>query len=356
MQVISLESLGWRQRWAEAYAPYEERYNVGRIALEHKHMYRVFTEQGDLLAEVSGKLRHEASGREDYPAVGDWVLLQARPEEGKATIHGVLPRSSKFSRKVAGALTEEQIVAANVDTVFLVNALNYDFNLRRIERYLILAWESGANPVIVLSKADLCEDPEELAREVESVAIGVPVHIVSAFTEQGIEELRPYVGDGSTVALLGSSGAGKSTLINLLMGEPVQETQAVREGDDRGRHTTTYRELFLLPGGGLMIDTPGMRELQLWHAEEGLGGTFAEIEELAAGCRFSDCRHEKEPGCAVRGGLSDGTLDAGRYESYKKTQRELAYLAAKDDIRARQQQKERNKKLSSFVKQHAKKR
>ncbi|ANE46200.1 GTPase RsgA [Paenibacillus swuensis] len=347
MQVTSLQTLGWHERWQEPFAPYAERYTLGRVSLEHKHMYRVMTEEGDLLGEVSGKLRHEASGREDYPAVGDFVLLEARASEGKATIHGILPRFSKFSRKAAGNTTEEQIVASNVDTVFLVNALNNDFNLRRIERYLILAWESGASPVIVLSKADLCEEATERAAEVEAVAIGVPVHVVSAWNQEGIEALTPYVSPGRTVALLGSSGAGKSTLINLLLGEPVQEVQGIREGDDRGRHTTTYRELFVMPGGGLLVDTPGMRELQLWHADEGLGDTFAEIEELAAGCKFADCRHEREPGCAVREGLLGGALRAERYESYKKTQRELAFLAAKDDVKLRLQQKERWKKLTS---------
>jgi ribosome biogenesis GTPase len=310
----------------------------------------VLTEEGELLAEVSGKLRHEAIGREDYPAVGDWVVLDARPEEGKATIHSVLPRYSKFSRKAAGNTTEEQIVATNVNTVFLVNALNLDFNVRRIERYLLLAWESGANPVIVLSKADLCEDTLEKVHEVEAVAFGVPIHVVSVMTEDGIEALSPYLGEGKTVALMGSSGAGKSTLINLWLGEDRQKVLSVREGDDRGRHTTTHREMFLLPGGGLMIDTPGMRELQLWHADEGVHDAFGDITALFARYRFADCMHGNEPGCAVQRAIAEGKLTAERLASYRKLERELGYLAAKEQGRTRLIEKARKKQVAQFNK------
>lgn len=342
-----LQSLGWNEHFANLFVPYAEQgYSVGRITLEHKRIYRLLSEHGELLGEVTGKLRYEATGREDYPAVGDWVVITARPEERKASIHAVLPRKSKFSRKVAGDSIEEQIVAANVDTVFLVNALNNDFNIRRMERYLILAWESGANPVIVLSKADLCDNLEQRIAEVESVAIGVPVHVVSAERGEGLEQLASYLGRGQTVALMGSSGVGKSTLINRLSKEERQRVSGVREGDDRGRHTTTHRELFQLPDGALMIDTPGMRELQLWEADEGFRGAFDDIEQLAAACRFNDCQHGREPGCAVLAAIEDGSLEQARFDSYLKLQRELAHLARKENARLAAAEKDKWKKIN----------
>ncbi|WP_409346317.1 ribosome small subunit-dependent GTPase A [Paenibacillus sp. MBLB4367] len=342
---MNLEAMGWNPKWEEAFAPYREKgYTAGRVALEHKHMYRVYTEHGDVLAEISGKMRHEALGRGDYPAVGDWLALSLRLDEGRATIHGVLPRFSKFSRKVAGAVVDEQIVAANVDTVFLVNALNQDFNLRRIERYLTLAWESGANPVLVLSKADLCADIEAAVAETESIAMGVPIHAVSHL--DGTEALSPYVRKGQTVALIGSSGVGKSTLINRLYGRDVQLTGDIRDGDDRGKHTTTHRELVMLPDGGLLIDTPGMRELQLWDADEGMNASFQDVEELAQQCFYQDCRHDKEPNCAVKSALLDGSLNRSRYDNYLKLQRELAYLARKESKALKSAEKDKWKKLS----------
>jgi ribosome biogenesis GTPase len=344
---LKLKTLGWQPFFADHFTPYAEQgFIAGRVALEHKHLYRIYTEHGELLGEIAGKVRYQAIGREDYPAVGDWVVLSPRLDEKKATIHAILPRKSKFSRKVAGTTTEEQIVAVNVDTIFLVNALNNDFNLRRLERYLILAWESGANPVIVLSKADLCDDVAARVAEVESVAFGVPVHVISAEQNLGMEALNPYIQEGQTVALLGSSGVGKSTLINRICGEEKQRVNDIRKGDDRGKHTTTHRELIVLPQGGLMIDTPGMRELQLWEADEGFRDAFEDIETLAASCQFRDCRHEREPGCAVKQALHNGTLAKERYVNYQKLQRELAYLARKDDIRAQLAEKERWKKIS----------
>jgi ribosome biogenesis GTPase / thiamine phosphate phosphatase len=344
---LNLQTIGWNDYFNNEFKNYKEQgYSVGRIALEHKRIYRIFTENGELFGEVSGKLRHNSYSREDYPAVGDWVLISPRYEEGKATIHGILPRFSKFSRKVAGMTTEEQIVATNVNTLFLVNALNQDFNLRRIERYLIMAWESGANPVIVLTKSDLCKDVEEKIKQIEAVALGVPVHALSVKDDTGIEQLDTYLEEGQTVALLGSSGAGKSTLTNRLIGVEKQLVNEIREGDDRGKHTTTHRELIVVPAGGIIIDTPGMRELQLWDAEGSLSQSFEDIELVAENCYYRDCTHGSEPKCAIVEAISQGILEEERFKSYVKLQKELAYLERKNDKRAQLEERNKWKKIS----------
>jgi len=276
---MKLGDLGWNGFFNQHFERFRNRdFAPGRIACEHKRIYTIYTEHGELVAEVSGRFRHSADSRSEFPTVGDWVAIQARPEEGNATIHALLPRKSSFSRKapLAGGpaygpgRTEEQVLVANVDTVFLVSGLDGDFNVRRIERYLTLAWDSGATPVIVLNKADVCEGVEAYVQEVDSIAFGIPIHPVSAITHQGLDALRAYLRHGQTVAMLGSSGVGKSTLINSLLGTERQQIGAVRESDGRGRHITTQRELILLPGGGVIIDNPGLRELQLWGDEEGL--------------------------------------------------------------------------------------
>jgi ribosome biogenesis GTPase len=254
-----------------------------------------------------------------------------RAAEASATIHHLLPRRSAFVRKAIGG--GAQVVAANVDVAFLVASLNADLNPRRIERYLATAWESGASPVVVLTKADLCDDCEAHKASIEAVALGVPVHVVSAVTGQGLADLSASFAPGQTAALLGSSGVGKSSLVNALAGSSLMVTQAIREEDARGRHTTTHRELVLLPGGRLMLDTPGMRELGLWDAEAGVATTFADVEALVAECRFRNCAHGAEPGCAVRAALVDGSLDEGRWRSYAKLQREAARFARRDDPR-----------------------
>ena len=346
----SLPELGWDAFWEKAFEPYKPQGFVPtRIAREEKELYLVYSEQGELSAEVTGRFRHEAKSRSDYPAVGDWVAVQPLPGEERAMIHALLPRRTKFSRKVASVKTEEQVVAANVDIVFLMSGLDRDFNLRRLERYLVLTWDSGARPVILLNKSDLCSDLAVKVAETESVAFGAPVHPVSARENQGLEALLPYLGPGSTVALLGSSGVGKSTLINRLLGEERQATGELRE-DGKGRHITSTRELLFLPTGGLVIDNPGMRELQMWGDEEALKGGFEDIEALAAQCRFRDCRHEKELGCAVQEALSEGRLDSGRYRNYLKMQRELRFLARRQDQRLRQEEKAKWKKITQWQK------
>lgn len=352
---MNLNLIGMNEQVKENFKPYiEQGYTIGRVALEHKRMYRVWTENGEPLCEVSGKFSFLASGREDYPAVGDWVVLQERMNENRGTIHAILPRKSKFSRKSAGLVTEEQIIAANVDTIFLVNSLNEDLNLRRLERYLLLTWESGANPVIILSKADLCENVKAKIQEVESVALGVPIIAISALENSGLENIQDYLQPGKTIALLGSSGVGKSTITNLLLGEQKQIVQEIRTGDDKGKHTTTHRELILLPNGTVLIDTPGMRELQLWESSDGISESFSDIEILTQLCRFRDCKHEKEPGCAVHRAIETGELSEERLYSYKKLLRELAYLDRKVDKKAQSDEKKHWKNISKQMKQKSK--
>lgn len=343
----NLENIGMS---AEVNSLFNESYpdglKLGRVALEHKHSYRVWLEEGEYLCTLAGKLTFEANGREDLPAVGDWVAVQASPGEMRGTIKGIIPRKSKFSRKAAGQVTEEQIVAANVDTVFIVNSLNDDLNLRRIERYLLLAWESGSNPVIVLSKADLVTDLQAKLDQVSSVAIGVPVIAVSVLEEKGIEELQAYLAPGKTIALIGSSGVGKSSLVNYFTGFEKQLVQEIRENDDKGKHTTTHREMVRLPGGAILIDTPGMREIQLWTSEDGITESFADIKEYADACKFRDCSHKNEPGCAVVSAIQEGLLEESRLVSYKKLQKELAFIDRKLDKKAQADEKKHWKNIS----------
>ena len=342
----TLEDYGWTEHFAAAFEPFAAAgFEPGRVFLQHNRIYTLYTAAGETEAETTGRLRYHARGAEDLPAVGDWVVMRRTAREDKAKIHDLLPRRSKFSRKAAGRETEEQVVAANVDTVFLVTGLDRDFNPRRVERYLIMAWESGAEPVVVLNKADLVEDADARREEIGRVAPGVPVLLLSAKRGEGVEQLLPYTGRGRTVALMGSSGVGKSTIVNRLLGSEVQRTQEVRIGDERGRHTTTHRELFLLEGGGLVLDTPGMRELQLLLSERGLRETFEDIEEIAARCRFGDCRHEGEPGCAVREALEGGALDPARYENYRKMRAEMRHAALLQDQRKAQEEKARVKRI-----------
>jgi ribosome biogenesis GTPase len=344
---LSLTRLGWNTRLEEAFDEYLTAGLVpARVALEHTHIYRVMTETGETLARVSGRLRHRAAGRADFPAVGDWVALEPSKGAGDARIVAVLPRHSRFSRRAAGDPTEEQVVAANVDAVFLVTGLDGDFNLRRIERYLLVASESGASPVIVLNKSDIPADANAMAEDVRALAGSVPVHVMSCQVSGDVNVLRQYLGPGQTAALLGSSGVGKSTIVNRLVGHDMLRTREVREWDNRGRHTSTVRQLIVLPESGILIDTPGMRELQLWDAVEYTGGTFADIERLANDCRFRDCRHRQEPGCAVRAAVEEGQLSSGRLESYHKLQDEQAHQLRQVDQRAQLEERRRWKVLT----------
>jgi len=298
-------------------------------------LYRVATAESELLAEMSGKMRHAAAEMSDYPAVGDFVLID-RNEASRdhAIIHHTLTRKSVIIRKAAGKAHDVQVVAANIDIAFICMSLNNDFNLRRLERYLAIAWDSGATPVIVLTKADLCADIPEKLREIETIAFGVDVLVTSSLSEDGYTAVLKYIVPGQTVVFIGSSGVGKSTLINRILGEDLNETREIRK-DDKGRHATTRRELFLVPTGGCIIDTPGMRELGLESAN--LTKTFVDIDELAAQCKFKDCKHEKEPGCAVQQAITEGTLTEERLQSYLKLKKEAKY----EGLNSRQIEKEK---------------
>lgn len=324
MDKLNMETFGLSDRFAALAKVYPDLI-IGRILAQEKGHYRVISEYGEQLAETSGRFRHEVENISEFPAVGDFVMMKdCAQSNGRAIIQYVLPRISVFIRKAAGTALSEQVIAANIDNVFICMSLNNDFNLRRLERYLSICWDSGAAPIVVLTKADLCEDADEKLSAVETIAIGVDILIVSAMEQDGYSQILPYIKEKQTAAFIGSSGVGKSTLINRLLGEDRIQTKGL-SSDDKGRHTTTRRELILLPGGGLVIDTPGMRELGIWAVDEGMDKTFSDVEELSAKCRFNNCAHTTEPGCAVRRAIEDGTLTAERFENYQKLKREVSY-------------------------------
>ncbi len=362
---MNLYDLGWNSFFEKQFEKLKKHNLIpARVAQERKSIYLVFAEPGELRAEVSGRFIHTARSKGDFPAVGDWVAILPRPEGDKAMIHHLLPRMTRFSRKAIlsggmpdlGGKTQEQVLAANVDVAFLVSGLDGELNLRRIERYLVVAWDSGASPVVVLNKSDVCSRVEEHVREVESIALGVPIQPASATQNIGLDVLHSYLGFGKTAVFLGSSGVGKSSIINSLLREERLEIAPVRQYDKKGRHTTSSREMIFLPTGGIVIDTPGMRELGMWSEQDGISRTFDDIEATASECRFRDCRHQGEPGCAVRQAIEDGLLDAKRLQSYLKLKKELAHLAIRKDQRAKLDAKKRWKDIDKWRRQFKKSR
>jgi ribosome biogenesis GTPase len=351
---FDLTAIGLNDRVRTAFQPHAAKgHTLGRVSAVHREQYRIYTSQGEMKAEAIGALLYRAEHASDLPAVGDWVSAQLIGAD-EAMIHAVLPRSTGFSRRAAGDREQEQMIAANVDLVLIVCGLDHDFNPRRIERYLILARESGAEAVIVLNKADLCPEPEARIAEVSCIAGDTQIVATCAVSAEGIRPILPLIGPGRTVALLGSSGAGKSTLVNQLLGEQRQPMQEVRESDSRGRHTTTHRELLPLPTGGALIDTPGMRELQLWAGFDSLDSAFSDVAELAQQCHFRDCAHGVENGCAVQTALGEGTLAPERWQSYLKLRAEIAFHERKTDVNAAQAQKLKWKKIHKAMRVHKK--
>lgn len=347
-----LKKLGWDAFFGKHFKEYVGLYEPARVSTVYKNSYNVFTKDGEIRARISGNLRQN----NEIPAVGDWVAV-SKDNIDSIIIQAILPRKNKFSRKEAGKVTEEQIIVTNIDYVFIFTSLNRDFNLRRVERYLAIANESKIEPLVVLSKADLCKDVNQRIEEVKEIAPGVKVVAISSLDNRGIEQLSPYLQDGKTVTLLGSSGVGKSTLINVLEGYKRQDVGEIRGKDSKGRHITTERELILLENGGLIIDNPGMRELQLWDAGKGLLELFNDIVELETQCKFSDCLHETEPGCAIKKAIKDGSLSNKRLKSYKKLQKEIMAVERKKNPELAEKRKWKEiKKMAKEIKKAPKNR
>lgn len=348
--MTSLFQLGWNAFFDSYFQPFQNQgFHVARVAIENRDNYLVLTGNQEYFAEVTGKLLFNTSSSSDLPKVGDWVIVSLFESEQKAIIHEVLPRQTKFSRKIAGVKTEEQILATNIDTIFIVQSCDHDFSLRRLERQMVMVHEGDAQPIFVLNKIDLCENHEEYLSRISRIVPDDDVVAVSAKTNVGLDRLKSRLEAGKTFAFIGSSGVGKTSLINKILGDDVFSTNEVREKDSKGRHTTTRRQLILIPNGGLLIDTPGMKEFQLWEADEGLDEVYSEIAELSAGCRFSDCTHTQEIGCAVINAVENGELSKDRYESYLKLAKELAYLKNRQETN-RYNSKNRFKSISRAIK------
>ena len=350
-----LEQYGWSATFEEDFSSYRQAgFSAGRISVENREQYLVLTAEGEVSAAVTGKLLYTVDAPSDLPKVGDWVVITLYEPEQKAVIHAVLPRQSRLSRKTANRKSEEQIIVANIDMIFVVQSLDHNFNLSRLERYLVQVRDGGAQPVIILNKADLCPEPAEKIGQVRAIAPDATILSTSAKTEDGVAAVQAFLRPGLTYAFVGSSGVGKSTLINRLIGANTLKTAAVREKDSKGGHTTTRRELIPLDNGAILIDTPGMRELALWDSGEGLDDTFADILQLAQQCRFADCRHISETGCAVREAVEQGALSAERYKNYTKLLRETAYLDSKRDERSFLDSKRKDKELHRAIKNYRK--
>lgn len=347
-----LARLGWNERLVQQFERFRaEGLEPGRVLSEERGRYLVGTADGEVWTTVAGRLRHDAASAEELPAVGDWVAI-AGGTDGMPVVQAVLPRHSRFARPARGDIPGAEVVAANVDLVLVVMSLDHDFNVPRLERYMALAWASGAQPVILLNKADVCPDVGERLLEAHEAAPGVPVLVMSAREGAGIESLRPMLEPGHTVCLVGSSGVGKSTIVNALLGWERQATADVRADDQRGRHTTTRRELVAMPSGALLIDSPGMRSVGMWDSEDGIGAAFSDIDALAAGCRFSDCGHDVEPGCAVQAAIAGGTLTARRLESRRKLERELEAVERRRASSGRAEERRRGRRMEKFVRGH----
>ncbi len=352
-----LGELGWNPYFSEHFESLQTPDTVpARVVSERRNSYQVYSQYGELSAEISGKMRHQTATEDQYPVIGDWVVIRPQKSELKAVIQSILPRKSKFSRKEAGTVANEQVIAANMDVAFIVSGLDggRNFSVGRIERYLSLTWSGGAVPVIILNKIDLCPDVDACVEDVESVALGVPIYPVSATGQMGLDALRKHLAKGETAVFLGSSGVGKSTLINALLGAERQEVAGVRQSDRKGRHTTSRRDLILLPDGGAVIDTPGLREIQMWtdggHTKQG----FKDIETLAEECHFRDCQHRTEPGCAVKAAIRVGDLGSSRLQHFRKLQKELDHLARRQDAKARLEEKAKWKRISQWSKKNRK--
>lgn len=340
------------------HVPNNKKLMVGRVVSEHRGLYKVMTEKGQIKAHLTGKMYFETQDEEQLPAVGDFVGLEYMGTDSESIIREILPRKSVFTRKAVGIANQSQTLAANFDYVFIVTSINYDFNIARLDRYVSIAWESGGIPVIILSKADLTEDRESVINQISENQPGVEYHIISNITGEGTKELKRYFVDNKTAVFLGSSGVGKSSLLNYLSGESLMEVKGLRSNIDKGQHTTTHRQLFVLPEGGVVIDTPGMRELGLWHSGEGVEKNFSalhdQIQTLAEQCRFSDCAHKAEPGCAVQDALKMKELDQDQYNRYKKLQREARRAEAKISAKARVEESAKRKAFSKKIRNHNK--